>query len=79
MVLAEAGEQGTGALASGYAGGPGEAWDGKQPAAPTPPSQGPGEETAAPRPASQRAGLITAGVGGRPLWETPERMQRFVQ
>ena len=34
MVLAEAGEQGMGALASGGAGGAGEAWDGKQPAAP---------------------------------------------
>ena len=63
MVLAEAGEQGTGALASGGAGGPGEAWDGKQLAAPTLPSQGPGEETAAPWPASQRAGLITCWCG----------------
>ena len=79
MVLAEAGEQGTGALASGRAGGPGEAWDGKQLAAPALPSQGPGEETAAPWPASQQAGLITAGVGGRPLWGTPKRMRRFVQ
>lgn len=42
MVLAEAGEQGIGALASGGAGGR-EAWDGKQLAAPALPSQGPGE------------------------------------
>ena len=70
---------GHGSSGIGLCWGAGEAWKGKQPAAPTPPSQGPGEETAAPRPASQRAGLITAGVGGRPLWETPERMRRFVQ
>lgn len=79
-VLVEAGEQGTGALAPGSAGGPGGLGPGQAAAgcAPQHPPQGPGER-AAPRPASQRAGLITAGVGGKAAPGNSQRMRRFVR